>query len=427
MKHKALWPLLSVNLLAITVAYAVETFSGELSGDLYYPNGVLLDRVDSTMEGEASVVIDGTGSLTIGNQAGGGFPRLSIVGGTTIQSKRTFSESEPTTTWSGQFTSPGSVRDPETSDIVFNGGNHAGNTIEVVGAYNWGISNEAFTFSPAARIVLPADEQDNQKLWVAYEGTTNWTIQDSDFCIVENELCYFEVENVDSVALIRELYGTCPIRSVQNGSIGTIPNCIITCDSGYILNEGADDCEESVFDESIFDEAGDSEELGDLSEEDFYIDENQIVLPAKEYNFPAGHFRYRASSERANRFLSEEGLTEEEAAMARHVNMGSLSRHPRTAEEQLKNTKDKTASTRSSNEEGFVSYLIQMRNRFGANAQENHYTALGESTEEGSVGEGDTGETLHASGPLLPSTGPGIFLSIAVVGFALMLFGARRS
>ena len=94
-----------------------------------------------------------------------------------------------------------------------------------------------------------------------------------------------------------------------------------------------------------------------------------------------------------------------------------------------------------------MKYLITMRNYFGDNAQENNFTAMsaesstapatpaegGETAEEGGASTGspteggaEGGEFL-SSGPLLPSTGPGIFITIAVVGFALMMFGARRS
>jgi|GEM_PF-5910420 len=77
-----------------------------------------------------------------------------------------------------------------------------------------------------------------------------------------------------------------------------------------------------------------------------------------------------------------------------------------------------------------------MRNHFGENSQENNYTALSAEGGEAAEGEASTGEITDtnneggeflSSGPLLPSTGPGIFVTIAVVGFALMMFGARRS
>ncbi len=432
--------LSAFSLLAIPIAFAVDTHYGDIVGDLYFPNGVLLEDTTSPSEGDAEVDLGGDGSLTIGNQAGpGGFPRLTVVGGVNIKSKRDFPPEETNiTTWDGQFSAPGSTIKPTQSEITFEGG-HQVSEVEVLDAFNWGLSNETFTFSPEARVMLPVDAQDGQKAWIAYEGSDTWTANDDDFCIIEGGLCYTEVGSVNKLAVVKKLYESCPRSSVSNGELSSAPNCIITCDSGYELNGNADACIEASSDGGVgMETTGEEEAFAPTESGD---DGLAFIVPEKEYDFPPGHFRYRASIDNFYRYLDESALEEGDLETAKHVNTTYISRNPRTADEQIKAREAANAETKVENEESFITYLIQMRNRFGENAQENHYTALsggesgektasedGESTAEVAGGdEEDSGEYHSSGGMMLPSTGPGVFLTIALVGIGLMLFGVRRS
>lgn len=449
--------LLSIVLVA-SQALAQETFFGTLSDDLVFNNGVLLQGITSTTEGIAAVTLDGTGSLTAASASGGGFPRITVFGGVTITSTRTFSAEEINkTSWSGQFDTPGSTVKPGFFDINDPGAGFS-DDYEAVEAFSMGLFNETFTFSTAAKFVFPVGEQDGQKLWVATQKDDDtWDVDKAVFCIVDSSLCALDLTSMDAVSLIKEKFESCPTQNIANGTVGGVPSCNYSCNSGFELNEDATGCEAVVTTEEFensFNET--TSETTTTAEQQLF--ENQIVAPVKEYEFPPGHFRYRASGEKFYRYLDETGLTGDvwkdptepnefdlatDAGQARVLNLSYLSRNPRTAEEQLAaQATNSTAADEEANEESFISYLISMRNHFGPNAQENNYTALsaegGESTttetstedgeSTGTSTEGETeGGTFLSSGPLLPSTGPGIFVTIAVVGFALMMFGARRS
>ncbi len=434
--------IFTFSLACLAVAFtaqAQETHFGDVNEDLYFPNGVLLEGTNSTTPGTANIEIGGSGTLTIGNQAGGGFPRLMIVGGTKITSVRSFAPEEiNVTTWDGQFTAPGSSVKPNSDEITFSGYTPSPD-VEAVAAFNWGLANEKFTFAPKAEVALPVDEQDGQKLWTAYEASDDWQVKSiEDFCIADKGLCTLSVGDVNKIALVKENFDTCPITNISNGSVGSIPSCVITCDSGYELNSEANGCETISFGdgETAFDDT--TTETGFTGDDNFLPTE--FVAPAKEYEFPPGHFRYRASSEKFYRMLDEEGLDETDLEVVRHQNTTYLSRNPRTAAEQIaaREAREGNRGETAAEKDGFISYLIEMRNKFGDNAQENHFTALsdegGESHASAPVdgaGDDDDGDYYAAgggsTGGLLPSTGPGMFLGIAVVGFMLMLFGARRS
>ncbi len=424
MTQKSTYQILALSALAFTTqVFAIDSFSGTLTDDIYYPNGVLLEGAESSAAGKAEVTLEGSGSLTIGNQSGGGFPRVSVAGGTKISSSR----NDTSTTWLGQFTAPGSTRKPEANKISFSGGNHSGNTPESIVSYTWGLADETFTFAPAARVVLPVNVPDGQKLWVAYPTSgDNWGIQEGDFCIVDSSLCYFEVGAVNSLTLVKESFGTCPSGSIANGSRGGIPNCIITCDRGFVLGDDANSCIEG---DNFLDDSDNAFVDETTNIDDF--DQNpgeEIVLPEKEYNFMPGHFRYRDSGQRGKNLLDENGLTQDELAATRHTNTSFLSRNPRTAKEQLDIKNAGKNKDKSKNEGDFVSYLIQMRNSFGTGNTNNDVIALSSDSEEIN-NDTKTNTNLHASaGKLLPSTGgPSVFFIIAIVGFLLMMFsGARR-
>lgn len=451
-------PLLSLSVsalaLAASTAFAQETFFGVLDDDYVFGNGVLIQGVTSAAEGEASILLEGAGSMTVSSAAGGGFPRVVIYGETTLKSTRTFSAEELNkTTWSGQFDAPSSGVKPGFFDINDPGAGFA-DDYEATDAFGIGLANEEFSFAPAADVVFPTGEQEGQKLYVATEGSdATWTVKTDLFCIVSQGLCALPLDAMNKIALIKEKFENCPVQNIANGTVGGTPSCIYSCNSGFQLNEEANGCEAVVSNED-FENSFEENTSETTTNQEQALFENQIVAPTKEYEFPPGHFRYRASGEKFYRYLDETGLAatydeegkvdpNSELGVARLNNTSYLSRNPRTAEEQL--TAQATASSAASqaaDDESFMSYLISMRNYFGSGAQENYYTALsaeggeggdseggeGESATEGELsGGGEEGGEFLSSGPTLPSTGPGIFVTIAVVGFALMMFGARRS
>jgi hypothetical protein len=444
-------------LMSFSTASAQETFFGSLDSDLVFNNGVLLQGVTSSSDGVASIELSGSGTLTVASAVGGGFPRLMVIGGTTITSTRAYSAEETNkTSWSGQFNSPSSAAKPGFFDIVDPGAGFASD-YEAVDAFGLGLANETFTYSTAAEMVFPVSAQDNQKLYLAEENTDlTWTVAKDTFCLVSDNLCFMSMSSMNKIALIKEKFETCPVTNITNGTVGTAPNCIYTCTNGYALNDDANGCEAVVGMEDFENQFNETTtETNSVAQQAVF--ENQIAAPVKEYEFPPGHFRYRASGENFYRYLDEEGLTgevwvdpternqingESDAGKARLVNTSYLSRNPRSAEEQLSaQNSTKSAEQVKEDDESFMSYLITMRNYFGENAQENTFTTLSADSGSDSVaadtttngeastsgGEESGGTFLSSGGAMLPSTGPGIFVTIAVVGFALMMFGARRS
>ena len=443
------------SLLVATVALgfqqvsAQETFFGSLDSDVVYNNGVLIQGVTATADGVANIKLEGTGTLTVASAAGGGFPRLMVIGGTTITSTRSFASDEINkTTWSGQFDAPTSTVKPGFFDIVDPGAGFAGD-YEAVEAFGLGLANEEFTFSTKAEVVFPVSVLNGQKLWLANQNAdATWTVDKTNFCIVNDNLCFIALAKINKIALIKEKFDTCPVQNVANGSVSGTPNCIVTCNNGYALNEAANGCSAVVGLEEFENQFNETTtETTTTAQQQIF--ENQIAAPVKEYDFPPGHFRYRASSDKFYRYLDETGLTatydedgrvdeSSELGQARLVNTSYLSRNPRSAEEQLMaSNSDKSAQEKAQDEGDFMNYLITMRNYFGGNAQNNTYTSLSAGAEDGEAvaAEGEAGESggqaqggaFLSSGSMLPSTGPGIFVTIAIVGFALMMFGARRS
>ena len=362
----------------------------------------------------------------MGNQRGGGFPRVTIVGGTTITSNRTYSDDILNKVWwDGQFSAPSSTRLPEVVDITFTSMKRQ-NSMQVAAAFIWGLSNESFDYSPAAKIVLPVDEIDGQKLWVAYETDDKWDIDGDSFCVAKDGLCFLDVTAVDSLALVRELHAECPVGSVENGDISNAPLCIITCDRNYELNEKADGCVEEGFVEEGLDEIVGDEVVDDLEEPFLSLEEEEATV----YEFPEGYFRYQGSAEKSFRYLDEEVVEGDNLDRVRNLNRSYFSSNPRSTEDQILPGEAASADKTNDNKDGFLNYILQMRNSFGVGSNSN--VVLSGSTEEGADGneeeslDGEEEGDLHGTAPLLPSTGPEIFAVIAILGLLMMFFGVRR-
>ncbi len=442
MKQPKLLSVLTAAAISFPIVFAaVPTFSGELTGDLYYQNGVLLEGVEPPTDqnetsGESSIVLNGSGTLTVGNQIGGGFPRITVLGGTTVSSSRTWSDDAARKTWwDGQFSTPGTGRLPSQYDINYT----TVNALEVVAAFSWGLANESFRFTTPAKAVFPVESINGQKLLIAYNEGDDWKTSPTDFCIVEDGLCYTEITEMSEIAFVKEIYQTCPLKKVTNGSPGSIPSCIITCDTGYELNEAATAC--VAGDDFINEDGEGDDEIGAGGDDEYYDGDydNDYAYeedPGPSYEFPPGYFRYNGTNDQRSRNLDTSELEGDDLELAKRMNRGYLSRNPRSAEEQIK----KEEVVKDNTDDGFVSYMLQMRNIFTQGKMKEEMAAnelkrieevvaeneaIGEG-ELASKGNGGESETLHSGAPLLPSTGPEVFVTIAVIGFLMMLFGARR-
>lgn len=425
--------------------YAQETLSNPINEDLFFSNGVQLQGVSESAVGVATITLEGTGSITVGSQSSGGFPRVAISAGSSITSTRAWaSEDVPKTSWSGQLVAPSSGRLPVGSELTFSYATSLGNEFEAVDAFVWGLTNETFSFGNPARFVFPVDEQDGQRLWYAAGNGTSWSVASKDdYCVVESGLCYLELNSINGIALVKQVYETCPTTSVINGTIGSAPNCIVTCDQGYLVDSDGNECLADAFaDEGAGDGGDGGEDEASLSLEDLSPEQQEDLQAfAQDYGVNPleilaaipGNVRLRESSVAWQRYLPEySDLTAEELELVRNANRGYLSRNPRSAEEQLASADQVDPEEERLRESSFMNYLLQMRNNFAK--RDEGGAGDGAEVAEGELSEGEEdGESVAASdefkssgGKLLPSTGPGLFITIAIIGFLLMLFGGIR-
>jgi len=425
-------------------SYAAEIVSNPINEDLFFSNGVQLEDVKESGIGVASVSLDGTGSLTVGSQASGGFPRVAVSAGTTITSTRNWPEATvPKTSWDGQFTAPGSGRLPARDEITFAYASNLGNQFEAVDAFVWGLSNETFSFGGGVgRFVFPVDEADGQRLWLATADGESWAVNSQDdYCVVDSGLCYMELSSFGSIALVKQSYEVCPRESVLNGAVGSIPNCIVTCDSGYFVDNEGNECLSEDMDESSQEEGESIESVeADVSIDDLTpAQQDELYAFADDYGYDPleliravpGAVKYRTSADSIRYHLVEyTDLSEEELAKIRHINTGYLARNPRSAAEQLAANEEADPAIKRANDDSFASYLLSMRNRF---ANQQNEESVDEVVVEEELEEVEDEESVAAAdgfhsagGKMLPSTGPGLFITIAIIGFLLMLFGGIR-
>lgn len=400
-------------------AFAVSTVEGDINEDLYFPDGVLIlgvDKPDNSVKttGSSQVSLGGVGTLTVGNQSGGGFPRITVLGGTTITSTRSWAEEDALRIawWEGQFSAPTGSRAPQLSEVNYPN-IPVSSQLQVVDAFTFGLNNESFQFSPAATVALPAQESDGKKLWIAYKKSDNeWLIDQSTSCVVHNQICVVSINKASSVALVREIYGLCPVTQVANGKVSSPPHCSITCNNGYTLDESVNACVD------IHSEAGEA------------LKGSAYDIPERtQYSARQGYYRYLGTREPEMRELNQDLMDPSMTDRARHLNRSFWGRNPKSVEEQTYQPIETPRET-PEQRDSFLNYLQQMRNNFGAGSSPNMVATLQPTeTEENSPQEEDTDVTdnYHSSGtPLLPSTGPEMFIIIAIVGFSLMILAARR-
>jgi hypothetical protein len=401
--------LLSLMFLVGTAIGSGEypVFSGSTDDDLYF-NGVIFDDIQipedlSVSPIESTVEVKGTGSITIGDQKKGILPRALIFGGTEIKSFRVFEETDVVLPWEGVFTVPDMMAISDVGEIVFaEEGKHDKSQTTAVKAFRMGLEDETFSFDPPIIVSLPIDEPEGKKILLAFNDEANdtdeeeWSIEEGMFCIIQNGACTFELEEMNAVALVRELYSTCPRTVLAHGEISRVPECLITCDAGYELNELANDCVEAV--------GGDSDDGFPVLEEDYGKEYEELGTAWRK-----GYIRYRPSRDQLNYV---------DGNRSRPISDQLVEENQEVAEEDTG---------------GFFNYLLAMRNRFGENSSPN----IKESSEEiinvenfeetQQNEESDSlSEEFKSTAPLLPSSGPGIFISIAAIGMGMMVFGVRK-
>lgn len=443
MYHKLILALV-VLAFPFSITSAVEIISGPISADLEYPDGVVLENATASDSSTATATIEGTGSITVFSQIGGGFPRMQLIGGTTITSKRTWGEGDVSAeAWAGQVAPPATSRFPSSNEISFSGGDHGDSSVEVVGAYAWGLPNEVFSYSPKATVAFEVREPNGQKIWFAYPKDGGWTIAETDFCLVSNNVCVMDLATASAVVLAKELFTTCPRDKISNGTVGTTPICRITCDQGFSLNTTGTSCVglngESSGDVEV--SSTSSETGGQVSQDNFNESAYLVGLPEKEYEFPPGHFKYRESGSTFRRFLPEYELKDEEKELAQHLNTGYLTRNPRSAEEQFAARGEGPAEPgmTEAQEDNFINYMLSMRDQFSSET-ETRGTVQSQGVSDDSEGGASPTGSAQASNSessasdfrssagqqLLPSAGPEIFITLAIMGVLLMLFGSKR-
>ena len=424
------WRTFLIGLVFLSsTAFAMDTFYGDLgTEDLYFVNEVLIDGVELPEEldssiGISSVEIEGTGTLNIGDSIKGPDRlNVSVFGGTTIDVERRWDDADTPTWFEGILPSPKIVLTPPSTDILYDDdARHSASFVKVLDAYGMGMGNESFSFSTPASFTFPAELPDGIKLWFAFKedvtpaenkDNPTWRIAEGEYCVILNGLCILELAEFNEVALVEEYFYKCPRSSysdtdVINGVIGSEPECLITCDRGYELDYGEMKC---------------------VSEEGTeYIPNKTRYAPAttKHSWMPAvpidetedlvanpGYYRYTGAREnQLEKELEDAGIVGKGKYRVRRTNAADSIRSTKITEEKI---------SRNNSDAGLMEYMMQVRNFFGAGSSAN--VVRSEEAEINSEnGEGE----MYSSAPLLPSTGPGLFLGLAALGLGCMVVGAR--
>lgn len=413
--------LLGISLMClgtISLCSAAETISGEVVEDLFFYDTVQLSGIESPEDsevtvGSSSAFLAGTGSVTIGARNDGGMLRLIVWGGTDIASERTWGETDQKVWWTGELKSP--IRGRATTETIefAVSGNHIGSQILALETYRLGLTNESFSFAPAATLVLPVNVPDLTKVWIATKtGDTVEKIGEDDFCIIQSQLCVVDIDAVNEVTLVREKFDSCPSQEVANGSMGQVPYCQISCDRGFVFNDSVTNCV-----------ASDDENAIEIFETDNVDMEGATVKrtggnallagPARQ-----GYIRFTGSNAQRTPIDTSE-MSGEDLRAALRWNAAVVYR----------NTKAKEASGDGELVAALKTQLNDVRSKIWT--WENQISPEGVDGEtysaEGAIASGGEGGATHASAPLLPSTGPaGIFIGVAALGFGLMAFSRRR-
>ncbi|MCF7905847.1 hypothetical protein K9L63_01495 [Candidatus Gracilibacteria bacterium] len=422
--------IFGLTFLSATV-FAVPIFYGQTSTqDWYFNDQVLIDGVTlpSDMDantGKSTVSIEGEGTMMIGHQTkGAGKLNVTVVGGTTITSERRWESGDTKVWWEGIFPVPGEGQDPSSDKVSFaTEGKHPDSWIVPLATYSMGLSNETFQFSKPAYFTFATEIPDGTKLWMAFKekvtpaenADAEWKIAEGDFCVVEDDICQVTLNELNEVSFVEEYFRVCPRSGssdtqVENGTIGAAPKCSVSCNRGYTLDYANMKCvadEEEEIPQSVETESG-SETA-----------EATTIAPEVK-SFRPGYLRFAGTRSQLENVIETEGLSGDELARAQRHN---ASVRKTVADDMPEEVLDTTSA--DSEKDSFLNYLLQIRNFFGADSNANVVRSEEARNEAESEENADTEET-HASAPLLPSTGPGIFLGVAALGLGCMMIGRRR-
>ncbi|MBT3349557.1 hypothetical protein HN954_01230 [bacterium] len=407
------------------VGAAISDVPVPVDEDLYYASGSvqLLDLdgpsdVDA-LSGTVFGTIEGTGTLTIGDESGGGFPRLMLYGGTTIENQRIFEPGIARDWWTGILQTPKISRVPAKEKISAPSSfSSVNNDFTVLGAYSWGGMNEVTSFSPDAYVVLPVAVSDLTQVWLAYysESSDSWSVDADDSCIVMDGFCDFSVSSVNAVALVRRVYSRCSNTRIANGYVGGVPDCRIKCDAGFTPNVDLTGCVRKNGEEDVW---------------------SALKMHSSGNNHTArpGYFRLTGTNHQTKMYDTE-GLSG--ATKRRIIINNSAGAHRMSEPEPEVQQLDRAGFFNAVRE--LRAMLWEEKTTDGQNS--NYYPAppVEESVEEGEFSPteedpaaaapetfGEETTTMHSSAPLLPSTGPaGIFVGLAVAGFGIMALSARK-
>jgi hypothetical protein len=222
-----------------------------LSEDTYYDNGVLLRNITlpddlGQEEGTISASFEGSGTLVVGDQKNGGYPRIVMPAGDVSVSYYYPGNVVAREYWDGRITPPKRTLRPKRSEVGFSvTGNHFGD-IELENAYQIGLDSEDFTFPSGTALVFFLDVPDQTRVWYARQLLTDeeienartddsdngefWTAEESDFCVIKNKLCIIEnVATENKIVFFQESFTACPNLRVDNGYYAGAPHCNIKC------------------------------------------------------------------------------------------------------------------------------------------------------------------------------------------------------
>ncbi|MCF7830754.1 hypothetical protein K9M41_02035 [Candidatus Gracilibacteria bacterium] len=431
MKHFG-WSTFVVGLMlssVVAIAFALneEQWDGDTGGDdLVFPGGVLIDNVTLPSNlgddiGTSKVSTIGTGSVTIFNRTRSGLA-LSFPGGTDISVTREWDSESPTNLWwEGVLSAPQPGENP-----IYNGDNiyfdkdglHPNSSIHVVSTFGMGLSNEEYKFSnPATFNFTGINEAPGKKIWYAIKETVppgeadeaEWEILEGNFCVVKSGgICTVELDALNAITFVREIFGQCPRTegsdtTIKNGLTSGVPWCDVSCDRGYEIDYAEMKCvaKEGFINEELLPEEP------EVVEEVYMEDEGVFV--------PPGYFRYTGSGEQYKK-TSTNGLVGEDRLRVQRTNAA--------VRKTIGDDQPEEVEVVDTTKDSFMDYLWRVRDFFG---EHSNVVTVSEEVETGEMMEEGMEESeVHSSAPLLPSTGPGIFVGLAAVGLGLMVIGGRR-
>lgn len=428
MNYKTLFLILFSFLLCVPQSFARETIAPDLGAeDLYFYNDVFIqgvslpENVDVT-DGQSSVLLEGTGSLTLINKKvdNQGGLRFTLFGGTEVESRRIWNSTYLKDWWGGVLPSLSVVQMPRIDDIVFTADNteHSSRNL-VYGAYGLGMANEEFSFSQPGMFVFPVAKPDGTKILIASRSLSddNWSVS-GDFCMIEDGYCVVALSQVNEIALVEQLYSQCfnEPQDVQNGEFVGPPTCSIRCNRGYVLSEDLSSCVKSDY----IPGAG-SQDAYKVRPGTFRFINAREEQIDKKFDLDIS-LTGNAKDDRRIRIhnaASRETVRDDVLEMTKHQN--TLIENEESA---------KPAYAREDNS-GFLNYLLEVRDAFDPSPNVfSEEVALDETeplTDEfGEPLSPEQNDDFYSSAPLLPSTGAGVFLTLILFGIAVMIFARRR-